>query len=271
MINDFYHENVVVNTNIGIRFWRSAVTTSGYVPFHWHSSIEIIYVLKGQLKFTINVQAFTVASDEFIVVPSGVVHDVSNQPNTAYVFQIPLKVIEPYVDHPELITFLNGQKAIPAYQRAGHLIRQFGYLQGNHPTAYRFDSQICFISLLKVLFTELNNPDQQVPNDNNIKQLIIYINNHNTEQLSVAGLAHHFGYNSNYLSRLFHQQMGITLINYIYVVKLNQLYDGLVNSNRDIKALFKQNGLTNPRTARKIFREMFGCLPSDIRRRHLRK
>ena len=240
MINDFYHENVVVNTNIGIRFWRSAVTTSGYVPFHWHSSIEIIYVLKGQLKFTINGQAFTVASDEFIVIPSGVVHDVSNQPNTAY-------------------------------QRAGYLIRQFSYLQGNHPTAYRFDSQICFISLLKVLFTELNNPDQQVPNDNNIKQLIIYINNHNTEQLSVAGLAHHFGYNSNYLSRLFHQQMGITLMNYIYVVKLNQLYDGLVNSNRDIKALFKQNGLTNPRTARKIFREMFGCLPSDIRRRHLRK
>lgn len=240
MINDFYHENVVVNTNIGIRFWRSAVTTSGYVPFHWHSSIEIVYVLKGQLKFTINGQAFTVASDEFIVIPSGVVHDVSNQPNTVY-------------------------------QRAGYLIRQFGYLQGNHPTAYRFDSQICFISLLKVLFTELNNPDQQVPNDNNIKQLIIYINNHNTEQLSVAGLAHHFGYNSNYLSRLFHQQMGITLMNYIYVVKLNQLYDGLVNSNRDIKALFKQNGLTNPRTARKIFREMFGCLPSDIRRRHLRK
>lgn len=266
-MNDLHHENVVVNTNIGIRFWRSAVNTSGYVPFHWHSSIEIVCVLKGQLNFTINGHSFLVCDHEFIIVPSGVVHDVANRPNTAYVFQIPLKAVEPYIDHPELVTFINGRKEVPAYRQAVELIQKFGYLQTQHPIAYRFDSQLCFISLLKILFTRLNNPTVQVPNDNNVKQLIIYINNHSREKLSVAGLARHFGYNPNYLSRLFKQQMGITLINYIYVVKLNQLYDGLINSDLDIKTLFRQNGLSNPRTARKIFHEMFGQLPNEVRSR----
>lgn len=46
MMDNLHHENVVVNTSIGIRFWRSEVSTRGYVPFHWHSSIELNYVPK---------------------------------------------------------------------------------------------------------------------------------------------------------------------------------------------------------------------------------
>lgn len=100
MMDNLHHENVVVNTSIGIRFWRSEVSTRGYVPFHWHSSIELNYVPKGRLDYTINGQTVTVTKNQFIVIPSGVVHAVANQPNIGYVFQIPLRVIEPYIDHP---------------------------------------------------------------------------------------------------------------------------------------------------------------------------
>lgn len=268
IMSNLHHENVVVNTNIGIRFWRSAVTTAGYVPFHWHSSIEIVCVLKGRLNFTINGQSFVVRSDHFIVVPSGVVHDVANIPNTAYVLQIPLKVIEPYVKHPELVTFNNGMVDDPNYSLALKLIKKFAYLQLTHPDGFLFDSQITFVSLLKVIFMKLNNPDKQVPNDNNVKQLLIYINNHSTEQLTVTGLARHFGYNPNYLSRLFKKHVRLSLTNYIYVVKLNQLYNDLINTDIAIKDLFKKHGLSNPRTARKVFREMFGELPNEIRLSH---
>ena len=196
MMDNLHHENVVVNTSIGIRFWRSEVSTRGYVPFHWHSSIELNYVPKGRLDYTINGQTVTVTKNQFIVIPSGVVHAVANQPNIGYVFQIPLRVIEPYIDHPERVSF---------------------------------------------------------------------INDHSTEPLSVAALAREFGYNPNYLSRRFKQQVGISLIHYIYLVKLNHLYNDLVNTDTDIRQLFQKNGLTNPRTARKFFREMFGRLPSEVR------
>lgn len=264
-MSNLHHENVVVNTNIGIRFWRSAVTTTGYVPFHWHSSIEIVCVLKGHLNFTINGQTFIVKNDQFIIVPSGVVHDVANVPNTAYVLQIPLKVIEPYVHHPELVTFKNGLIDSPDYAIALNLIKHFADLQLTRPAGFRFDSQITFVTLLKVLFTKLRDRQKQVPNNNNVKQLIIFINNHSTEQFTVAKLARHFGYNPNYLSRLFKQQVGLSLIKYIYLVKLNHLYDDLVNTDLAIKDLFKKHGLSNPRTARKFFREIFGKLPNEVR------
>lgn len=265
-MDELHHENVVVNTNIGIRFWRSQVNTSGYVPFHWHSSIEIVCVLAGRLDFTINGQQLAVTADQFIVIPSGMVHDVANLPNTAYVLQVPLKVLKPYVAHPEQVIFANNQLASPAYAQALDLIKKFAKLQLHHPPAFRFDSEITFAALLKILFTRLNDPDRQVPNTNNVKQLIIFINNHSTAPLTVAALARRFGYNPSYLSRRFKEQVGISLIHYIYVVKLNHLYNDLINTDTDIKQLFQKNGLTNPRTARKFFREMFGKLPNDVRR-----
>ena len=78
MMDNLHHENVVVSTSIGIRFWRSEVNTRGYVPFHWHSSIELNYVPKGRLDYTINGQTVTVTKNQFIVIPSGVVHAVAN-------------------------------------------------------------------------------------------------------------------------------------------------------------------------------------------------
>lgn len=190
---------------------------------------------------------------------------MANQPNTAYVFQIPLRVIEPYIDHPERVSFINNQVASPAYATALTLIKRLGTLLIKQPSAFRFDSQVAFVSLLKVLFTELRDPDRQVANSDSVKQLLIFINDHSTEPLSVAALAREFGYNPNYLSRRFKQQVGISLIHYIYLVKLNHLYNDLVNTDTDIRQLFQKNGLTNPRTARKFFREMFGRLPSEVR------
>ena len=54
MMSGQHHENIVPNLQPGVRFYFSNVTTNGYVPFHWHSSLEIITVVKGHLRFTVN-------------------------------------------------------------------------------------------------------------------------------------------------------------------------------------------------------------------------
>lgn len=262
---DVHHEIVIVNTPIGIRFWYSVANKNGYVPFHWHSSIEIVCVLHGQLTFNINGHSFIISDNQFIMVPSGVVHDVANTPNQSYVIQIPLKAVSDYVEHPELVTFRNAQLDDPAYQKAVELIKDLGRLYRTRPADYRFDGQIAFVKLMKIMFTKLNDPDHQVPNDNQVKQIIIYINSHYQEKITVKGLAHHFGYNPDYLSRRFKGQVGISIVDYMYVVRLNKLYDDLLHTNTEIRQLFIKNGLHNPRTARRIFQQMFGKLPNELR------
>lgn len=265
-----HHENVVVNTNIGIRFWKSVTNASGYVPFHWHSSIEIVCVMKGRLTFHIAGQAYVVNPLEFIAVPSGIVHDVANVPNTAFVLQIPLTVIEPYIDHPENFVFYNGHKDNPAYQQIVKLIEKMGDNQRFQPRAYRFNNELLFIQILKLLFTRLATNQNALTPNSRIKDVIIYVNSHYQQPLTVSSLARRFGYNANYLSRLFKQQSGITLIKYIYEVRINHFYDDLLNSKISVKLLMRENGLSNEHTTRKIFKEMFGCLPNELRQKKSR-
>ncbi|WP_225363960.1 cupin domain-containing protein [Levilactobacillus brevis] len=100
-----HHENVISNLDIGIRFYESTVTTSGYVPFHWHGSIELVCVLAGQLTFQFDGVAHVIQANQFEVISSGVIHDVTNTPNHALVLQIPLPFIEKYVKDPATLNF----------------------------------------------------------------------------------------------------------------------------------------------------------------------
>ncbi|MFQ9705743.1 MAG: helix-turn-helix domain-containing protein [Limosilactobacillus pontis] len=261
-----HHENVVVNTNIGIRFWRSSTGTSGYVPFHWHSSIEIVCVFDGRLDFNIEGQLFILKSGQFIIVPSGAVHSVANTPNRAMVFQIPISTLERYLDYPEKVDFKNGQVDLPEYKTIVKLIKHFGEVDIAQTDGYKFDSEIILLKILKIIFTKFARQRSFVASNNQLKNVIIYINQNYQEQLTVNLLARRFGYNPSYLSRIFKEQTGISLLKYIYGVRINRFYQDILKTDRPIKKLMQENGLNNERTARKTFKEMFGILPSALRR-----
>ncbi len=263
-----HHENIVINTTLGIRFVRSKVTTSGYVPFHWHSSIEIVCVLHGQLRFNISGHSYTVGANQFIIVPSGVVHDVANTPNKAVVMQIPLPALERYVDHPERVSFKNGCHDLPEYHQIVGLINQFDVVEAQQTTAGRFESEIILLQILKLLFTRMVSRKRLPADNSRIKEVIVFINGHYRQKLTVAMLAKKFGYNPSYLSRMFKEQTEISLIKYIYEVKINHFYQDIIKTDRPISDLLRKNGLTNQRTARETFKEMFGILPNELRRQY---
>lgn len=118
------------------------------------------------------------------------------------------------------------------------------------------------------MFTTFKAPLTNRHANEQMKEILIYVNDHPHEAISVNQLATHFGYNPSYLSRMFKEQMGLSLTNYVYETKLSRLYDDLIHRDESITALMEQNGLKNPRTARKIFVDMYGCLPKEIQKRH---
>ncbi|MFC6253288.1 helix-turn-helix domain-containing protein [Secundilactobacillus hailunensis] len=263
-----HHENIVSNLSIGIRFWESIVNTSGYVPFHWHSSIEIVYVKEGKLNFHFDSKCHIIYPGHFIVVSSGVVHDVVNTPNSALVLQIPLNFIEPYYTHPERLKFTVDNTKTSACNDVINLMNNLNQVVKNHSEGYLFDSGAILLMLIKNLiynFSEFTFASQTQPD--NVKELLVYLQQHYRDNITLKDLAYRFGYNPSYLSRRFKERMGISLIHYVYYIRLNAFYQDLVKSGTPINTLFLKHGLTNKRTARKFFKEIFGVLPIDIRRK----
>ena len=265
------HEVVFSNLPLGIRFYESNVSTSGYVPFHWHNSLEILCVLSGSLKLTIDGTVCHIGPDEFIVISSGLIHDVANTPNRTLVLQIPMKILRRFEYNPEKIYFDVQKTTFPNIYT--EIVAEFqqmnNFLQQKNP-GYLYDAEIILLNIFKLLMLHFTRKEPLKSSLNTtLKDIIIYINEHYREKLKVKELAAINGYNANYLSRLFHSQMDMPLIEYIYKVRLSHFHEVLLSSDNSIQELMTLYGLKNKRTSREIFQQMYGLTPLAARKQYL--
>ena len=265
-----HHESVLMNLPLGIRFYESNVDSSGYVPFHWHSSLELLYVLGGRLKITIDGREYIVSRNEFIAISSGQIHDVENTPNHAMVLQVPLVILSKFERSPETLHFAVKKDRNPtAYHEVIEMFEHLNDALRSKKPGYLYDAEIALIQILKrlVLFFTLQEP-LKISAQDPIKDIIIYINEHYKEKIVVEQLAAIGGYNQNYLSRLFKSITGTTLINYIYQVRLSHFYAALLHTDTDLHDLMEEYGLKNQRTSRELFKKMYGMLPQEARQKY---
>lgn len=261
-----HHENVVPNLRNGVRFYLSDEPYANYVPLHWHNSLEVVCVIEGSLRFTLDGREETASAGEFVMVPSGAIHDVTSTANRSFVLQIPLRAVRPFCDDPERATFRNGCTDRREYREVVELLGAMGKALESPRAGAWFDFEIFLLQVLKRMFCALRDPRDNVRGTEGVKEIITYLHEHVRESVSVAELADVFGYNPSYLSRMFKRRTGISLVQYMYEVKVNRLYDDLMNTDESIKALTERYALTNMRMTREVFKRQYGMLPGDVRR-----
>ncbi|MGL0748751.1 AraC family transcriptional regulator [Secundilactobacillus paracollinoides] len=197
---------------------------------------------------------------------------MTNSPNRAFVLQIPLSFFAQYYQHPETLNFRINPSNSVRYQQIVASFLKLNDIVLAHREGYRFDMGVQLLTMLKILILNFTDADEPLTKDTSgIKEIIVYINGHYAMPLQVETLARQFGYNASYLSRLFKSQTGVTLIRYIYNIRLNVFYQDLIKSGTPIDKLYAKHGLTNKRTARQLFSDQYGSLPNEVRRRAQQK
>ena len=178
-----YHENVLTNLPFGVRFYTSDVKVSGYVPLHWHSSLELLCVYEGELTLHIDSREHHVGSGQFIVVSSGLLHDVANTPNRATVLQVPMKTMRFFEPHPERLQF-HAEKRAPrkAYEAVLAESQRMARLIAGQPTGYLYDVGVAYLHILKLLTTYFCESELLAPSANEaVKDVLSYIGEHYAE------------------------------------------------------------------------------------------
>ena len=93
-----------------------------------------------------------------------------------------------------------------------------------------------------------------------INNVLIYINEHYKENLTLATIAEKFYVNSSYLSRVFSETMNISLIKYIRKLKIYRLAVEILSSNNH-KDIWKSYGYKSYSTYLKNFQRVFSISP----------
>ena len=98
-----------------------------------------------------------------------------------------------------------------------------------------------------------------------LEEIIEYIELHHKEQISLEEIASHFYLSREYFSRFFRKNLGVTFSRYVNQVRLMHIYQEICNTQSGIMELAEKHGFTNYKMFHKMFREIYGCTPREVR------
>jgi len=99
-----------------------------------------------------------------------------------------------------------------------------------------------------------------------IRFVMDYIHEHYDQDLTLEELSHYVGLNNSYLSRLFKEQTGMVLIQYINQYRVNKSLDMLMNSTLKTYEIAEKVGFKSTDNFYIAFKKMVGYPPNEVRK-----
>jgi AraC-like DNA-binding protein len=96
-----------------------------------------------------------------------------------------------------------------------------------------------------------------------------YLNLHYQEDISLDRLAEAIGYTKNYLCRIFRENTGITINEYLSDVRISRAADLLASTDMEVSEVSKAAGFTNVFHFIKKFKKIIGIPPGGYRKKAL--
>jgi len=122
-------------------------------------------------------------------------------------------------------------------------------------------------NLLTTIFEHINASDEKSDSKksiiSNVKQ---FIEEHYSEDISLSGIADHFGISAPYLSTLFKKQANDNFNNYLRNIRLKKAMDLLVETDFDINLIATKIGYHNTRSFLRVFKYFTGMTPTEYRK-----
>lgn len=262
----------------------------GYIPWHWHDEIELIYVQKGQVEYHIKNKVITLSEGDGCFMNSNVLHMLKPKDGChssvlqAQTFKkiflsgfynsiFEQKYLDPLINcksleyfkftrsSPLQISILDKLKA--SYQIADK--QEFGY---------EFQVREMLSSLWIHLFQEAQpivsrkKIKSSVENER-IKEMISFIKNHYSDKISVKEIAACVNISERACYRCFTRTIGITPIEYLLQCRIRAAEDLLVSTSKSITEICIAVGFNHSSYFSKVFQAALHCTPKEYRRKHL--
>lgn len=287
MINDmqsFRHEIVCTDENLPVRLFFSNEKRPNYVPPHFHTDIEIIYLLTGCLTVNTKFHSHSIGPGEVILFNTNEIHSTLTEVSdtTAYVLQIPHKIIRqcvPFHDH--YIFDLSKDTGYPAeapdhpLTRLKELISNCCTMSCQQQPFYQIGVTGRIYEIIYILFSSFSILQTHSVRKNDFKHherlavLTTYINEHYNEKLSLDELSCLVSVTPTYLSKFFKQELETTLTDYITTIRLEHAYTDLITTDYSVHYIAEKNGFSNYPGFIQKFKDKYHMTPIKVRQRSM--
>ena len=231
--------------------------------FHFHSHIEFIIVLEGAIEVTVNDRQKVLTSGQMGIALSYDAHQFRALSESRS-----LCIIIPTDLCPEFVTAVGDRKnrnpflldadlfktacdCFSGIQNADEILTQKGYIY----------------LLLGAALRHMQLEQKQDASDTRLlTDILLYLNTHYTEDITLTSVATAVGYNASYLSRHFSESFQIGIPGYINMLRLRQAVLFMRDKNKSITDCAFESGFRSLRTFYRAFQEEFHCSPTQYRK-----
>ncbi|MEK3889197.1 AraC family transcriptional regulator [Bacillus sp. FSL K6-3431] len=268
------------------------------LDFHSHSTFEIYYFHSGDCKYLIHNNIFDLQPGDIIIMDGMTSHRANPSPFETYersVVQFSPDWIKPVIESlqmPELLSpfqkmnncLLRGQeeterKNILSYlKEIDHLTHDDNsYVwEGNERQQKReveVEIKVLLVSILVQTFKLSKKENQTLTmhkseKDIHVERVVQYINHNFKDKITLDEISFEMNISKFYLSRLFKEVTGTTIMDYVMACRLNQAkYELEMNQGKTLSEVAVESGFESPAHFSRFFKQKLGMTPSEFRKK----
>lgn len=269
------YEKVNDDYNLPIRLIRFEGDIGQPVHKHWHNSLEIVLPICGGEYAWVDGRYYKLYQKNMmpLIINSRSIHAFESGCPKPYIglallinYQF-LKQVYPEIDH---IYFKQPDEEVGMLiKKQLFLINEYYETESTHKDLL-ITSALFHLIYLLVEHLSIEKKDKielkSEKNKHRIISIINYIDDNYQEDLTIEQLSEVFHLSEGHLSKLFKENLGMTIKAYISQTRAKEVRNALLTSDLPLIDIAIMCGFPNVKSMNKVFKDLYQCTPSQFRR-----
>lgn len=249
------------------------------IPFHWHNSIEVLYVLKGQIDVTIDSDSCVIKEGEVEIINVDEAHTISSKTdNLVLMFNIDTEFLKNYykdIDDVFFYTDNTSQTEEGKYDVLKRYLSNIYYEMIKRGEEYEIEIQSNTVSLLFHLVNEfhyltiedsdLKDKEIQLERYHRITK---YIYTNYMNKISLKDIADKEFLSLHYLSHELKNRFGYSFQEILNLTRIEESIKLLLDTEKSVSDIALETGFSHVRYYNKNFKTYYNCTPSQFRKKY---
>ena len=238
-------------------------------PPHRHSFWELILFERGEGIHTINGTDHPFQAGDICLLSPTDIHYITNLPGTTRdctkikfgynIWHNHLRNCCQFTQFPVMATLSEEDYC---YAR-----QQLKMLYSEHTRQEQTDNAAFSLNLIAsiMILLQRNLPNPIQADAGKTRKILLYLQEHFCEPITITDVATALNYSPKYFSRLFVKELGIPFHEYLNDLRLNYAYHLIKYSNLSVGDVCYDTGFSSPSYFSKSFRQKYGISPNQLR------
>lgn len=268
------YEKINDDLNLPIKLIRFEGEIAEPIHKHWHNSLEIVLPIYGGQFAWVDGKYYKMyhESGQPLIINSRSIHSFESgrpRPYIGLALQINYKFLKQVYHNIDNIYFKQPDEEVAKMIKEQiFLINQYYESESNNKELLIYSALYKLIYIMVDYLSVEKDIKVDVKSEKNkhrITKIINYIDDHYQDELTIDTLSQVFKLSEGHLSKLFKDNLGMTIKSYISQTRAQKVKEALVSSDLPLIDIAISCGFPNVKSMNKVFKELYQCTPNQYR------